>query len=75
MVRSVAGCVPTGVPLPHSYHAPNPRPRLPAMIRTPRPPLYQQPLPLGKLIYICFDNLLSITVVNRLTRMMGLFAS
>ncbi|CAG9534191.1 unnamed protein product [Cercopithifilaria johnstoni] len=48
MIHSAASCVPTGVPLPHpSYHAPNPRPRLPAMLRTPRPPLYQQPLPLG----------------------------
>uniref|UniRef100_A0A1I8ELD4 SUZ domain-containing protein n=2 Tax=Wuchereria bancrofti TaxID=6293 RepID=A0A1I8ELD4_WUCBA len=48
MVRSAGSCVPTGVPLPHpSYHAPNPRPRLPVMMRTPRPPLYQQPLPLG----------------------------
>uniref|UniRef100_A0A8R1Y7D8 SUZ domain-containing protein n=1 Tax=Onchocerca volvulus TaxID=6282 RepID=A0A8R1Y7D8_ONCVO len=48
MVRSASSCVPAGMPLPHpSYHAPNPRPRLPAMMRTPRPPLYQQPLPLG----------------------------
>ncbi|MCP9262242.1 hypothetical protein DINM_005526 [Dirofilaria immitis] len=48
MVRSGASCVPAGLPLPHpSYHASNPRPRLPAIMRTPRPPLYQQPLPLG----------------------------
>lgn len=53
MVRSAASCVPTGMPLPHPpYHAPNPRPRLPTMIRTPRPPMYQQPLSLGELIYI-----------------------
>ncbi|KAL3995343.1 SUZ domain family protein [Acanthocheilonema viteae] len=48
MVRSAASCVPAGVPLPcPSYHASNPRPRLPTVIRTPRPPLYQQPFPLG----------------------------
>ncbi|VDO63883.1 unnamed protein product [Onchocerca flexuosa] len=48
MVRSAASCVQAGMPLPHpSYHAPNPRPRLPAVMRTPRPPLYQQPVPLG----------------------------
>lgn len=44
MVRT---CVSTGMPLPHSSHPPNPRPRLPAMMRTPRPPLYQQLPPMG----------------------------
>lgn len=64
MVRSASSCVPAGMPLPHpSYHAPNPRPRLPAMMRTPRPPLYQQPLPLGKLIFMIVLTI-SVSLMN-----------
>lgn len=53
--QMVGNCVSTGMPFPHpSYHPPNPRPRLPAMMRTPRPPLYQQPPPMGKIVVILF---------------------
>ncbi|VDM97992.1 unnamed protein product [Thelazia callipaeda] len=48
IVPGTAFCVPTGIPLSHiSLHSPNPRPRLPAIMKPTRPTLYQPTFPLG----------------------------